>query len=159
MVIETISIAIYGIVLYRVISKRKLHKSMNVRDKARSDLYLAQLRLQSAPNTPGFKSSTAPEFAKNLHDDSSDDGIDAAEKGQAEAEWARRHHETFAPASTTTRTSHLFSQPPGLTFTQATPVLGHQEWSEQHQDHMEAAPGEQTYGAVPIPGAYGQTTS
>ena len=138
---------------------------MNTRDKARSDLYLAQLRLQSAPNTPGFKSSTAPEFAKNLHDDysSSDDGIDAAEKGQAEADWARRHQETFAPPA---RNSYLSSSlpppppaPPGFTFTQATPVLGHQEWSELHQDHMEAAPGEQTYGAVPIPGAYGQGAS
>jgi hypothetical protein len=27
---------------------------MDMRDKARSDLYLAQLRTQSAPNTPGF---------------------------------------------------------------------------------------------------------
>jgi hypothetical protein len=29
-------------------------KSMDMRDRARSDLYLAQLRSQSAPNTPGF---------------------------------------------------------------------------------------------------------
>src|SRR5579871_5924456 len=27
---------------------------MDARDKARSDLYLAQLRTQTAPNTPGF---------------------------------------------------------------------------------------------------------
>ncbi|KAK3395868.1 hypothetical protein B0T20DRAFT_47413 [Sordaria brevicollis] len=53
-VVEIISITLYSIVFYRYWSKRKLHKSMNMRDKARSDLYLAQLRVQSAPNTPGF---------------------------------------------------------------------------------------------------------
>lgn len=54
LVVEIISIALYSIVFYRYWSKRKLHKSMDMRDKARSDLYLAQLRTQSAPNTPGF---------------------------------------------------------------------------------------------------------
>src|SRR5438876_94926 len=44
----------YAIVFYRSYSKEKLRKSMYLRDKARSDLYLAQLRTQSAPNTPGF---------------------------------------------------------------------------------------------------------
>jgi hypothetical protein len=53
-VVEVLCIIIYGIVFYRFWSKRKLRKSMAVRDKARSDLYLAQLRSQSAPNTPGF---------------------------------------------------------------------------------------------------------
>lgn len=53
-VVETITIAIYGVVFYRFYSKRQLRKSMAVRDRARSDLYLAQLRSQSAPNTPGF---------------------------------------------------------------------------------------------------------
>lgn len=37
-------------------------KSMDMRDKARSDLYLAQLRSQSAPNTPGF-GPKSPSFA------------------------------------------------------------------------------------------------
>ncbi|KAK4105573.1 hypothetical protein N658DRAFT_512992 [Parathielavia hyrcaniae] len=54
LVVEVISISLYSIVFYRYWSKRKLHKSMDMRDKARSDLYLAQLRTQSAPNTPGF---------------------------------------------------------------------------------------------------------
>lgn len=53
-VVEVISIMLYSIVFYRYYSKRKLYKSMTMRDKARSDLYLAQLRTQSAPNTPGF---------------------------------------------------------------------------------------------------------
>jgi len=54
-VVEVISITLYSIIFYRYYSKRKLHKSMDIRDKARSDLYLAQLRTQSAPNTPGFR--------------------------------------------------------------------------------------------------------
>jgi hypothetical protein len=53
-VVEVICITLYSIVFYRYWSKRRLHKSMDRRDKARSDLYLAQLRSQSAPNTPGF---------------------------------------------------------------------------------------------------------
>lgn len=52
--VEVISISLYSVIFYRYYSKRKLHKSMDMRDKARSDLYLAQLRSQSAPNTPGF---------------------------------------------------------------------------------------------------------
>lgn len=53
-VVETLVISLYAIVFYRYWSKRKLRKSMAIRDKARSDLYLAQLRSQSVPNTPGF---------------------------------------------------------------------------------------------------------
>ncbi|KAG5928793.1 hypothetical protein E4U53_002583 [Claviceps sorghi] len=53
-VVEVISISLYSIVFYRYYSKRRLMKSMDMRDRARSDLYLAQLRSQSAPNTPGF---------------------------------------------------------------------------------------------------------
>lgn len=50
-VIEVISILLYSIVFYRYYSKRRLHKSMDVRDRARSDLYLAQLRSQSAQHS------------------------------------------------------------------------------------------------------------
>ncbi|KAK3043978.1 hypothetical protein LTS18_002512, partial [Coniosporium uncinatum] len=53
-VVELFTIAIYGIVFYRYYTKRRLRKSMARRDTARSDLYLAQLKSQSAPNTPGF---------------------------------------------------------------------------------------------------------
>lgn len=56
-VVETITIAVYGVVFYRFYSKRQLRKSMAHRDRARSDLYLAQLRGQSAPNTPGLAPS------------------------------------------------------------------------------------------------------
>jgi hypothetical protein len=64
-VVETITILIYGIVFYRYYSKRKLRKAMDVRDHARSDLYLAQLRSQSAPNTPGF-GPQSPSFSTHL---------------------------------------------------------------------------------------------
>ncbi|KAL6868398.1 hypothetical protein J3F83DRAFT_714670 [Trichoderma novae-zelandiae] len=56
-VLEVISILLYSVIFYRYYSKRRLHKSLDVRDRARSDLYLAQLRSQSAPNTPGFPRS------------------------------------------------------------------------------------------------------
>ncbi|KAL1894435.1 hypothetical protein Sste5346_005937 [Sporothrix stenoceras] len=62
-VVEVISITLYSVVFYRYYSKRKLHKSMDMRDKARSDLYLAQLRTQSAPNTPGF-GPKSPSFSQ-----------------------------------------------------------------------------------------------
>lgn len=59
-VVEVLTIAIYGVVFYRFYSKRQLRKTMAKRDTARSDLYLAQLRSQSAPNTPGLRSPGAP---------------------------------------------------------------------------------------------------
>ncbi|KAF4634580.1 hypothetical protein G7Y89_g3527 [Cudoniella acicularis] len=40
-VLEYITVILYGIVFYRYYSKQRLRKSMNVRDRARSDLYLA----------------------------------------------------------------------------------------------------------------------
>lgn len=61
-VIEVISISLYSVIFYRYYTKRRLMKSMDMRDKARSDLYLAQLRSQSAPNTPGF-GPKSPSFA------------------------------------------------------------------------------------------------
>ncbi|OAA73995.1 hypothetical protein ISF_00896 [Cordyceps fumosorosea ARSEF 2679] len=55
-VVEVICITLYSVVFYRYYTKRRLTKSMDMRDRARSDLYLAQLRSMSAPNTPGFVS-------------------------------------------------------------------------------------------------------
>jgi hypothetical protein len=46
--VETISIMIYGFAFWRLMSKRKLRKSMDVRDKARNELWLAKLREQQA---------------------------------------------------------------------------------------------------------------
>ena len=63
-VVEAMVILLYAIVFYRYYTKRRLHKSMDTRDKARSDLYLAQLRTQSAPNTPGFGPKTPGGFSQ-----------------------------------------------------------------------------------------------
>lgn len=59
-VVEVIAITLYSVVFYRYYTKRRLTKSMDMRDRARSDLYLAQLRTMSAPNTPGLPKS--PDF-------------------------------------------------------------------------------------------------
>ncbi len=148
-VVEIITITIYGIVFYRYYSKRRLTKSMDLRDRARSDLYLAQLRSQSAPNTPGFqKTPMTSSFPKDLHDDP----VSAAENGENYSEstqFASKHQSFSQPKPFTL-------QPPPIKVHSATPALEQDGFdpAPQVQDHFGAAPGEQTYDAVPIPGAY-----
>ncbi|MCJ1299877.1 hypothetical protein MMC08_002671 [Hypocenomyce scalaris] len=151
-VVEVITISIYAIVFYRLYSKRKLHKSMNVRDRARSDLYLAQLRTQSAPNTPGFqpgKTPLSPSFPAHLHDDPAD----AAESGESykldTIQYAQKHQSFSQPKPFTL-------QPPPIRVQHATPQIKQEgfEPAPMVNEHVPAAPGEQTYDAVPIPGAY-----
>ncbi|KAI9818230.1 MAG: hypothetical protein M1827_000855 [Pycnora praestabilis] len=140
-VVETITIAIYSIVFYRFYSKRKLRKSMDVRDRARSDLYLAQLRSQSAPNTPGFAPNT-PRFPGTGVDD-----ISAAEQGESYGtQYAQKHLSVQQPKP-------FALQPPPIRVQQATPQV-QQGGFETAPQHVPAAPGEQQYDAVPIPGAY-----
>ena len=149
-IVELITISIYAVVFYRFYSKRRLHKSMNVRDKARSDLYLAQLRTQSAPNTPGFqKTPMTATFPANVQDDP----INDAENGES-TQYASKH-QSFAP------TKPFTLQPPPIKVHAATPTLPHDgfEPTPQAQEHVPAAPGEQTYDAVPIPGAYSSPLS
>ena len=152
--VEVISVTIYGILMYRFLTKRRLHKTMDARDKARSDLYLAQLRVQSAPNTPGLPHHRAAElanaksplgmaFPKTLHDtdsDSDDERVDAAEKGlhleAADREYEERHAQF-----------HMDVTPPP-------PAADREPREPTVNDHVPAAPGEQTYAAVPIPGSY-----
>ncbi|KAL9636911.1 MAG: hypothetical protein Q9164_002527 [Protoblastenia rupestris] len=149
-VVELITIAIYGIVFYRFYSKRRLHKSMDVRDKARNDLYLAQLRTQSAPNTPGFqKTPMATTFPANVRDDP----INDAENGES-TQYASKHQSFSQPKPFTL-------QPPPIKVHSATPTVSQDgfEPAPQVQEHVPAAPGEQTYDAVPIPGAYASPLS
>jgi len=129
---------------------------MNVRDRARSDLYLAQLRSQSAPNTPGFsKTPLSQSFGAHLHDD-----IDVAEKGEyfteEDAQYARKHQSFSTPKP-------FALQPPPVRITGATPTLEQTGFASPRgasvQEHVPAAPGEQTYDAVPIPGAYASPLS
>lgn len=146
---EVITISIYAVIFYRFWSKRKLHKSMNVRDKARSDLYLAQLRTQSAPNTPGFqKTPMSATFPANVRDDPVND----AENGEYHPEgtqYASKHQSFSQPKP-------FQLQAPPIKVHSATPNLSQDgfETGPQIQEHVPAAPGEQTYEAVPIPGAY-----
>lgn len=163
-VVELIVIAIYGVVFYRFYSKNRLRKSMDARDKARSDLYLAQLRTQSAPNTPGFAyTPRTPRFPTGMSE-IKEDPHSAAENG---------HAQSFSPNSATTAAPFKLQAPPSKT---PKPAQGSFEApsstsapappqevrtptpeAERRNEHVAAAPGEQVYEAVPIPGAYAPT--
>ncbi|KAI9866035.1 MAG: hypothetical protein M1813_002002 [Trichoglossum hirsutum] len=133
-VVETITIVVYAVVFYRFASKRRLRKSMDIRDKARSDLYLAQLRSQSAPNTPGL----TPGFPQTPKPASSEDAQSQAEEGQ------------FATKPQSFSQPKPFAlQPPPIKVQNATP-----QPPQEGFESTPAAPGEQQYDAVPIPQAY-----
>lgn len=143
-IVEIITVAIYAIVFYRYYSKRRLHKSMTARDNARSDLYLAQLRTQSAPNTPGFsKTPMSTHFPAHLHDQDDD-----VEKDDA-TQWASKRQSYAQPKP-------FQLQPPPIKVHSATPTVQQDgfEAARTINEHVPAAPGEQTYETVPIPGAY-----
>lgn len=162
-VVETITILIYGIVFYRYYSKRRLRKSMDVRDRARSDLYLAQLRSQSAPNTPGFgprspsysQHAMSPRFGPSTYAYAPD-----AEDGNAGYLPGTRFVD--AKSSSATAAKPFTLQAPPIKIHAASPKIGPGsfdqakafEATERRQEHAPMAPGEQTFEAVPIPGAY-----
>jgi len=154
-VVETLTIVIYGIVFFRFYSKRKLRKSMAVRDRARSDLYLAQLRSQSAPNTPGL-GPLSPGHG-GWRPPQYEDPHSAAENGAAQFPRGFAQPKPFQ------------LQPPPIKVQNATPktqqgaFASHEEvpappmspmFAPTIQDHVPAAPGEQQFAAVPIPGSY-----
>ncbi|KAF2732277.1 hypothetical protein EJ04DRAFT_566171 [Polyplosphaeria fusca] len=164
-VIETLCIIIYGIVFYRFWSKRKLRKSMAARDKARSDLYLAQLRSQSAPNTPGFGPMSPrsggwrpPPGHPNYVDPHS-----AAENGESDSVQYARQIAAPQPFSlqappikvqgATPQVEQNGFDAPARSNT-VSPPLASPGFHERDNEHVPAAPGEQQYAAVPIPGAY-----
>lgn len=167
-VVETITIIIYGIIFYRYYSKRKLRKSMDVRDKARSDLYLAQLRSQSAPNTPGF-GPLSPSYSQHMKSPrfpaASYNNLSHAEEGYIEP---GTRFVDAKPASTAAAKPFAL-QPPPIKIHAATPKTSQGGFEQQipraysppAERHVEAAPtapGEQQYAAVPIPGAYQPTS-
>ncbi|EAW11804.1 uncharacterized protein ACLA_005600 [Aspergillus clavatus NRRL 1] len=149
-VVEVLAILIYAVVFYRFYTKRRLARSMDRRDKARSDLYLAQLRLQSAPNTPGFVNMPKSPFVS----------ISQAQNPYSAAENGEMYATQFATPQSPTRPQPTFQlQPPPIRVQQATPKTEQGEFpaampAPAQNEHMAAAPGERTYEAVPIPGAY-----
>lgn len=123
---------------------------------------------QSAPNTPGFAPTPrTPGFpSMKQHDD-----YDVAENGQSTA----TQHQYVNPSPISPATNQPFKlQPPPIRVHHATPKPAQDGFEEvptqtaapmspppqdRQNEHVAAAPGEQTYDAVPIPGAYATLSS
>ena len=135
---------------------------MDVRDRARSDLYLAQLRSQSAPNTPGFgpmspsfsTHAKSPRFPPASYNPDRD-----AEEGFAGAQFVE------AKSNAALNSKPFALQAPPIKIHAATPKAVQNGFdaparavsppAERRIEHAPTAPGEQQYASVPIPGAYG----
>lgn len=163
-IVELIVVAIYGVVFYRFWSKNKLRKSMDARDRARTDLYLAQLRSQSAPNTPGFVNTPRaekfhdvntprtpgfPTIQKNVDGDDSPTQYPSYNQIQTP-------FKLQAPPSRSQQTPRPdqegFESVPSSS--SLPPVSVSPPPQERINEHVEAAPGEQVYESVSIPGQY-----
>lgn len=186
-VIEVISITLYSVVFYRYYTKRRLMKSMDMRDKARSDLYLAQLRSQSAPNTPGFgpkspsfksiygpkspgmysQHALSPRFpppanfrsmgdmeesnpftpgGRHVPEPASGFAAKMADKPfKLQAPPPKAPSATKKPALSPVEPSPVEASPSSMNL----PTI-----TVNEHGHGPAAPGEQVYESVPIPGAY-----
>jgi len=158
-VVEVITIIIYGIVFYRYYSKRRLRKSMAQRDKARSDMYLAQLKQQSAPNTPGFGPSgilsprdggwRPPQGFEHYNKDR------AMEEGEASD---GTQYVTVAPRKIAEPKPFALQAPP-IKIHAATPKQKQEGFeitkgADTINEHVPAAQGEAEYAPVAIPGSY-----
>jgi hypothetical protein len=141
---------------------------MDMRDRARSDLYLAQLRSQSAPNTPGFgpkspalsQYAMSPRFPPSTYKSLSD--ITEAPVFTPGAQVVQPPPSTFAAQSNSPQPAEkpFKLQAPPSKARSATPKIGQGAFhsptttSAPEVNFPTAAPGEQQYDAVPIPGAY-----
>ena len=117
---------------------------MAVRDRARSDMYLAQLRSQSAPNTPGGPLSPRdggwrPPPGYNAD---KDEGAYAPAKTQFAEPQPFQLMPAPSKAKPAAKTSFSSTSPPQSPIT------------EVRQAHAPVAAGETSYGSVAIPGAY-----
>lgn len=170
-----ISITLYSIVFYRYYSKRRLTKSMDMRDKARSDLYLAQLRTQSAPNTPGFgpkspafsmagpKSPAFSQYALSprLPPSATYRSLGDIEEASPFTPGGQRLQVPQSSFTKPTADKGFKLQAPPSKAPSATRQKGFSPVEEtapglpqNFSSHGPVAPGEQQYDAVPIPGAY-----
>lgn len=130
---------------------------MDMRDKARSDLYLAQLRTQSAPNTPGYPlTATSNHFPSSSLKEENPQSL--AEEGNY---YTKTQYATTTPPGAIPTNQPFQLQPPPIRIQEPTPNLPQEGFapqspghSERFNDHINAAPGEQTYASVPIPAAY-----
>lgn len=146
------------------------------RDKARSDLYLAQLRSQSAPNTPGLKGPLSPReggWHPTPNPAGYKDPYISAEEGEEEGvQYAVAQPKTFAqpkPFSLSAPPSKAQSSTPRAAPFQpsttppaevpSTPMSPGFAAPERQNVHVPAATGEQQYGAVAIPGSYASPLS
>ena len=122
---------------------------MNVRESARNDLYLAKLKSHSAPNTPGLKTPMSEKFPTGIREDP----INDAEKGES-TQYASKRQSFSQPKP-------IALQAPPIKVQSASPTTEQQDFDSEPkaQQHVPAAPGEQTYEAVPIPGAYSSPLS
>lgn len=146
---------------------------MAVRDRARSDLYLAQLRSQSVPNTPGFNQNGLPSAREGGWrppvDYSRGDPLSQAENGEIRDQsgrfvvvepktFAAPKPFTLAPAPIKTKENTPKMSQVGFGASSSSPPPPMPSVSpvqqEQRQEHVPAAPGERSYGEVSIPGAY-----
>jgi len=115
--VELVTIAVYAFAFYRIASKRKLRKSMDVRDKARSELWLAKLREQEGADADADKTKENTAANAGL-------GIDPysnAEEGFAPA--PKPAPFTLAPAPKSR--NHI--QPVSLN---SSPVVPQSSWSQ-----------------------------
>jgi hypothetical protein len=169
-IVEVIVIAIYGIVFYRFWSKNKLRKSMDARDRARTDLYLAQLRSQSAPNTPGFVNTPRaekfhsadtprtpgfPSMRKNVDDDEDDSPVQYVSPQPTQPQQQQAFKLQAPPSRHTPRPAQEGFVPVTMSRTPP-PVTVSPPPQERMNEHVAAAPGEQVYESVAIPGQYDQ---
>lgn len=145
---------------------------MDVRDRARSDLYLAQLRSQSAPNTPGF-GPMSPSYSTYMKSprfpDKSFTQMSEIEEGDSPIEPGTRFVDAKPNRELTSKPFAL--QPPPIKVHAASPKVAQGEFvspfardpapPKEYQRVATASPApapvaadEQIYAAVPIPGAY-----
>jgi hypothetical protein len=148
---------------------------MALRDKARSDLYLAQLRTQTAPNTPGFGPMSpsystymkSPRFPPSAYNNDplskAEDGFSGVEPGtrfvEAKPGFAQKPFTLQTPPVKSPRTPQMAAfavSPPAqrTVFPVPPPPSAYGSARETRPEPAPMAAGEKQYDAVPIPGAY-----
>lgn len=142
---------------------------MNRRDKARNDLYLAQLHVKSAPNTPGFPGFSSYPPKSPFYAAQEINTHSTAENGELQPQTTQY----ASPRSPTRPTPSFQLQAPPIKVQQPTPVMAQQEFApppsapsvsppsqspppppKNASQHVVAASAEADYGSVPIPHAY-----